>query len=64
MSKAPIPTVHTGRPDLDQALAAMKRNLDEIGGQLRGREPLQPLPSTASLTDVINRLNEVIARLQ
>lgn len=59
-----IPTVRTGTPDLDRAQAAIKQTLDSITGQARGSERLDPLPSTASLADVINRLNEIVNRMQ
>ena len=64
MTKAAIPAVLTGKPDLDRALSSMKQNIDEITAQARNVDRLSPLPSTASLADVIARLNAVLARLQ
>ena len=64
MSKAAIPAVLTGKPDLDRALSSMKQNIDAITGQARNVERLEPLPATATLADVIERLNAVVARLQ
>lgn len=64
MSKAAIPAVRTGKPDLDRALSSMKQNIDELTAQARNVERLEPLPATASLADVIERLNAVVARLQ
>ena len=64
MTKAAIPAVLTGKPDLDRALSSMKQNIDEITAQARNVERLEPLPATASLADVIERLNAVVARLQ
>jgi hypothetical protein len=64
MSKAAIPAVRTGQPDLDRALSAIKQNLDAITAQARNVERLAPLPADASLTQVIARLNEITARLQ
>ena len=64
MTKAAIPAVVTGKPDLDRALSSMKPNSDEITAQARNVERLEPLPATASLADVIARLNAVVARLQ
>lgn len=64
MTKAAIPSVMTGKPDLDRALSSMKQNIDEITAQARNVGRLDPLPSTATLTDVIERLNAVVARLQ
>lgn len=64
MTKAAIPAVLTGKPDLDRALSSMKQNIDEITAQARNVNRLEPLPATASLADVIERLNAVVARLQ
>ena len=64
MTKAAIPAVLTGKPDLDRALSSMKQNIDEITAQTRNVEKLEPLPATASLADVIARLNAIVARLQ
>jgi hypothetical protein len=64
MSKSAIPAVLTGKPDVDRALSSMKQNLDEITGQSRNATRFEPLPATATLADVIERLNAVVARLQ
>jgi hypothetical protein len=64
MTKSAIPTVNTGQFELDQFAAAVKQNLDAITAQARNVERLQPLPATATLADVINRLNAITARLQ
>lgn len=62
--KAAIPSLHTGRPDLDRVLAATKQNLDAITGQARNVEKLEMLPTDASLADVIAKVNAIIDRLQ
>lgn len=64
MTKAAIPTVATGKADLDRALSAIKQNLDAITAQARNVSRLEPLPATATLEDVIARLNAVVDRLQ
>jgi hypothetical protein len=64
VSKSAIPTVNTGQFELDQFAAAVKQNLDAITAQARNVERLQPLPATATLADVITRLNAITARLQ
>jgi hypothetical protein len=64
MSKAAIPAVLTGKPDVDRALSSMKQNIDEITGQSRNVTRLEPLASTATLQEVIAQLNAVVARLQ
>jgi hypothetical protein len=62
--KAAIPTVKTGRADLDQAMSAIKQNLDAMTGQARNVRKLAPLPATASLADVIAQVNAISERLQ
>jgi hypothetical protein len=64
MRKSAIPTVNTGQFELDQFAAAVKQNLDSITAQARNVERLQPLPETATLAQVIERLNVITARLQ
>lgn len=65
MSKKPaIPTVHTGQNLLDQCLSAVKQTLDQITGQSRSVKRLQPLPSTATTSQIIERLNAITERLQ
>lgn len=64
MKKAAIPVVRTGKPDLDLALSAIKQNIDVLTGQSRAVEKLDPLPTTATLQEVIARLNVLLARLQ
>lgn len=64
MTKAAIPVVRTQQPELDRAMAAVKQNLDAITGQARNTPKLAPLPSTATLADVIERLNTLLDRLQ
>jgi hypothetical protein len=56
--------VNTGQFELDQFAATVKQNLDSITGQARNVERLQPLPETATLAQVIERLNAITARLQ
>jgi hypothetical protein len=64
MIKAAIPAVNTGSAEMDQFVAAVKQNIDAITGQARNVSKLPPLPQTATLTDVIARLNAITARLQ
>jgi hypothetical protein len=64
MTKSAIPAVNTGQFELDQFAASVKQNLDAITAQARNVERLQPLPATATLADVITRLNAITARLQ
>ncbi len=64
MSKPAIPSVRTGQGLLDQALSAVKATLDAITGQARNSERLQPLPSTATTAEIIDRINAITERLQ
>lgn len=64
MKKAAIPTVRTGQPGVDRAFDAIKQNLDSITGQARNADRLQPLPANATMAQIVNRLNEIVARLQ
>lgn len=64
MSKPAIPSVRTGQGLLDQALSAVKATLDAITGQARNSERLQPLPSTATTAEIIDRINVITERLQ
>lgn len=62
--KPAIPTARTGKPDLDQALSAVKQTLDEMTGQTRNATPIQPLATSATLSEVITQLNAILARIQ
>lgn len=64
MSKPAIPRVAALRPDVDLALGAIKQTLDEITGQARNVDRLEPLATTATLAQVIARMNEIVARMQ
>lgn len=64
MSKAGIPTVSTGNAPLDHALRTLKQNMDQITGQAPRMRQLVPLPSDATLAQVIARINEITERLQ
>jgi hypothetical protein len=64
MTKAAIPSVMTGKPDLDRALSSIKQNLDAITAQAKNVNRFPPLPPTATLAEVIGRLNAVVERLQ
>lgn len=64
MTKQAIPTVNTGNREVDQAMSALKQNMDAITGQARNVTRLQPLPTDATLADVIAHINAIVNRLQ
>lgn len=65
MKKPGLPLVKdTGNAVLDLFCQNTKQTLDGMTGQARDRPRLEPLPSDASLADVIVRLNEIVRRLQ
>jgi hypothetical protein len=64
MSKPAIPTVRTDDLNVNRALDAIKQTLDEVTGQARNVARFSPLPSNATLADVIARLNQITNRLQ
>ena len=64
MSKAAIPAVRTGQVELDRALSAVKQSLDAITGQARNVQRMEPLPDSATLAQVVARVNQLVERLQ
>lgn len=64
MTKPAIPVVNTGQFELDLFASTVKQSLDAITAQARNVERLQPLPATATLAEVITRLNAITERLQ
>jgi hypothetical protein len=64
MSKPAIPAVRTGQVELDRALSAVKQSLDAITGQARNAKRMEPLPDSATLSQVVARVNQLVERLQ
>jgi hypothetical protein len=64
MKKAALETPRTGDSALDRFLAATKQNLDQITGQTKTSRYLAPLPATATLAQVIERVNAIAERIQ
>jgi hypothetical protein len=64
MPKRAIPGVPTSAVEHKRVLFdnAIKENLEVLTGQRGGR--IADLPSTATLDDVIVKVNEILARLQ
>lgn len=61
MSKPAIPAIPVGDPPLFDVLSAMKEEIETVRG-IRV-PPLVPLNDDASLGDVIDKINEIIARV-
>ena len=62
--KAAIPTLMTGKEDIDRFADAVKQNIDSITGQQKNIPKLLPLASTATTAEQITRLNDLLERLQ
>lgn len=61
IKKPSIPAVGSLPYELSRIMVPVKENIDMLTGVKTGQ--IAQLPTTATLTDVINKLNEVIARL-
>lgn len=59
------PTITTAglSPELAKALEPVKQSVEMITGARLGMKEINGLPTSATLEQVIGRLNEVIARL-
>ena len=62
MSSAQIPSTQGIDPVVRRVLDPIKENIEVLKGR-RG-DKIQPLQPAATLADVINKLNELIAKLQ
>jgi hypothetical protein len=64
MAKKPgIPTVNFSDKTLNQAISAIKENIEVITGARLGVGETSQLASTATLANVIVKLNEIIVKL-
>lgn len=61
--KPGIPAVNTTDRTLNQSIAAMKECIEIMTGARVGITEIHTLPTGASLSDVINKVNEIIVRL-
>lgn len=62
--RAPVPLLQSGLPQVDQFAESVKQHIDRQTGQQRNTLPLKPLPSTATLADLIVAYNALLARVQ
>lgn len=64
MAKKPsIPAVNLQDRTLNQMLNAMRENIGILTGAIQGVGEIAQLPTTASTTDMINKINEIVVRL-
>lgn len=63
MKKPAIPGLNNVPQELASLLAPMKENIEIITGVRRGTSQVATLASTASLSDVINKVNEIISKI-
>jgi hypothetical protein len=61
--KVAITRPQTQAADMGMFIDGVKANLDRLTGQENNKENLTELPETATISDVINRLNIIIRRL-
>lgn len=60
---AAVPDLRSGTPQMDVWGQAVKQNLDWLTGQQKNSPPLKVLPTTATLADVIEQVNQLRKRL-
>lgn len=60
--KRPIPQLPVGDEAMVRVLRALKENQEEMMGQRGGR--LTELESTATTDEIIDKINEIIRKLQ
>jgi hypothetical protein len=64
MAKKPgIPSVNFSDRTLNQAISAIKENIEVITGARLGVGETNQLPNSATLSEVIVKLNEIIVKL-
>lgn len=64
MAKKPsIPAINLQDRTLNQMLNAMRENIGIITGAIHGVGEISQLPTTATNTDIINKINELVVRL-
>jgi hypothetical protein len=64
MKKPSIPATNSLPPELGRIIEPIKANVEIITGARPGSAALAPLPSTATLTQVVAQLNLILSRIQ
>lgn len=63
MKKPAIPATGGLPPEVARVLEPLKANVEIMTGARPGTDEIVPLPSTASLANVIYKVNEIISRI-
>lgn len=63
MSQGAIPSVRTGKPDLDKVLLVMKQAIDRMSGAARNSTPLGRLPENPTNAEIAVFVNQLADRL-
>lgn len=63
MKKPGIPGTSSLPSELARVIEPIKQNIEIITGARPGVSEIQPLASTASLSQVISKVNELISRI-
>lgn len=64
MKKPAIPPTSTLPLDIARVVEPLKQNVELITGARPGSISLSPLPTTATLSDVIVQLNKLLSRVE
>lgn len=64
MRKPSIPPTSNLPLDLARVVEPMKQNIEIITGSRPGSETIDPLPTTATLAQVIAQLNLILSRIE
>lgn len=63
MKKPAIPGTASLPQDLARIIEPIKANVEILTGARPGVNEIQPLPSSASLAQVVSKVNELISRI-
>jgi hypothetical protein len=61
--KPAIPAVTSGDNNVVAALSAIRENIELITGMRPGISEISPLGTSASTSDIISKINEIVTRL-
>lgn len=64
MRKPAIPPTSTLPLEVARVVEPIKTNIEMMTGARPGAVSLDPLPSTATLTEVITQLNKLLSRIE